>query len=135
MWAGPPDYSGTFDVDDYAAGFVRFGDAATLSFEVAWACNSKEEAYLELLGTKAGIKIGAGGGGDLVFLTEVDDRIADVAVKYNSKCDKFAAEVTSFVKAVKGEGEPAATGEEGVTNMRLIDAIYASAASGAEVAV
>ena len=24
MWAGPPNYEGTFDVDDYAAGFVRF---------------------------------------------------------------------------------------------------------------
>lgn len=136
MWAGPPDYSGTFDVDDYAAGFVRFGEQATLSFEVAWACNSQEESYLELLGTKAGVKVSAGGsGGNLVFCTEVDDKIADVSVKYNPNRDKFAAEMAAFVNAVMGRGEPAATGEQGVTNMRLIDAIYKSAAAGQEVDV
>ncbi|MBR4957547.1 MAG: Gfo/Idh/MocA family oxidoreductase, partial [Lentisphaeria bacterium] len=37
MWAGPPKMDGTFDVDDYAAGFIRFGKKLTLSFEVAWA--------------------------------------------------------------------------------------------------
>ena len=43
MWAGPPKMDGIFDVDDYAAGLIRFGDKATLSFEVAWACNAHPE--------------------------------------------------------------------------------------------
>ena len=44
MWAGPPKYDGVFDVDDYAAGLIRFGKKATLSFEVAWACNAESES-------------------------------------------------------------------------------------------
>lgn len=131
MWAGPPNYAGTFDVDDYAAGLVRFGDKATLSFEVAWACNAQDEQMLEILGTKGGVKVGK----DLVILTEVDDRIADVKLNYNAQKDGFAAELGKFVTAVKGQGEPAATGEEGVVAMKLIEAIYASSARNAEVQI
>ena len=55
MWAGPPKMDGTFDVDDYAAGFIRFGKKLTLSFEVAWACNAEDESYVEFLGDKGGV--------------------------------------------------------------------------------
>ncbi|MBR2434809.1 MAG: Gfo/Idh/MocA family oxidoreductase [Lentisphaeria bacterium] len=58
MWAGPPKMDGTFNVDDYAAGFIRFGKKATLSFEVAWACNAENEMYAEILGDKGGVKNG-----------------------------------------------------------------------------
>jgi predicted dehydrogenase len=132
MWAGPPKFDGTFDVDDYAAGLVRFGDQATMSFEVAWAANADSESYLEILGTKGGVKVG---GADTVFLTEVDDRIADVKVDYDKKRDGFASEMTKFVAAVQGKGDVAATGEEGVIAMKLIDAIYKSSELNAEVDV
>jgi predicted dehydrogenase len=131
MWAGPPNYEGTFDVDDYAAGLVRFGDKATMSFEVAWAANANDEQMLEILGTKGGIKVG----GDTVLLTEVDDMLADVKLKYDTKADGFAKELTKFVAAAKGEGEPAATGEQGVVAMKLIDAIYKSSKLNQEVVV
>ena len=38
MWSKPVS-GGTFNVDDYASGFVRFANNATLSFEVSWAAN------------------------------------------------------------------------------------------------
>ena len=47
MWAGPPDYNGKFDVEDYSTGFVRFGRKATLSFEVAWAANVPDQQYVD----------------------------------------------------------------------------------------
>jgi predicted dehydrogenase len=131
MWAGPPNYEGTFDVDDYAAGFVRFGDQATMSFEVAWAANAKDEQMLEILGTKGGLKVG----GDTVLLTEVDDMLADIKLNFDAKADGFAKELTKFVAAVKGEGEPPATGEQGVVAMKLIDAIYKSSKLNQEVVV
>jgi predicted dehydrogenase len=131
MWAGPPNYEGTFDVDDYAAGFVRFGDQATMSFEVAWAANAKDEQMLEILGTKGGLKVG----GDAVLLTEVDNMLADIKLNFDPKADGFAKELTKFVAAAKGEGEPAATGEQGVVAMKLIDAIYKSSELNQEVVV
>ncbi len=132
MWAGPPQYDGTFDVDDYATGLVRFGDKATIVFEVAWACNAKDECYIELLGDKGGVKVGMG---DTNILTEVDNRIADIHLTYNNERDRFAAELGKFLAAIRGEGPVAATGEEGVVVMRLLDAIYKSSEMNQEVEV
>ena len=132
MWAGPPKYNGKFDVDDYVAGMVRFGKQATMSFEVAWACNAEPENYLEILGDKGGIKLGAG---EPVLLTEMDDYQADVKLIYDTKRDAFAAEMAKFVAAVQGKGEVPATGEQGVIVMSLLDAIYKSSEKDQEVAV
>ncbi len=79
---------------------------ATLVFEVAWACNAKDESYIELLGDKGGVKVGMG---DTTILTEVDKRIADVHLTYVQERDRFAAELEKFVAAVQGKGAVAAT--------------------------
>ena len=133
MWAGPPKYDGVFDVDDYAAGLVRFGGKATLSFEVAWACNAEPESYIELLGTKGGVKVGTKDG--TVLRTEMDGRLADVELFYDKTPDRFVAEMEKFVAAVQGRGEVAATGEEGVVTMKLLDAIYQSSELDREVEI
>ncbi|NMA43658.1 MAG: Gfo/Idh/MocA family oxidoreductase [Oligosphaeraceae bacterium] len=132
MWAGPPKYDGVFDVDDYATGLVRFGNKATMIFEVAWACNAEPESYIELLGDKGGVKVGVG---DTTILTEVDGYIADVKLAYNEERDRFAAEMQKFLLAIQGKGKVAATGEEGVVVMSLLDAIYKSSDLNAEVDV
>ncbi len=130
MWAGPPNYDGTFDVDDYATGFVRFDNQASLCFEVAWACNAKPESYVEILGTKGGIKLE---GGNATFLTEYDNMLADINLAYNANVDGFVAELSKFVKAINGEGEIPATGDQGVIVMKLLDAIYKSCELNREV--
>ena len=132
MWAGPPKMDGVFDVDDYAAGFVRFGKKATLSFEVAWACNAEDESFVELLGDKGGVKIGCN---ETVIRTEMDGQIADVKLHYNPNNDAFAAEMGKFVAAVLGEGEVPATGEEAIVAMKLLDAIYRSSDMDCEVEI
>ena len=133
MWAGPPKYDGVFDVDDYAAGLVRFGGKATLSFEVAWACNAEPETYVELLGTKGGVKVGSKDG--TVLHPELDGRLADVELFYYKTPDRFVLEMEKFVAAVQGRGEVAATGEEGVVTMKLLDAIYKSSELDREVEI
>ena len=132
MWAGPPKYDGVFDVDDYAAGFVRFGKKTTLSFEVAWACNAENESYVEILGDKGGVKIGQD---ETILHTEFDNQIADIKLHYDPKCDGFVTELTKFVAAIRGEGEIPATGEQGLIAMKLLDAIYKSSELDCEVDV
>ncbi len=134
MWAGPADLNGTFDVDDYAAGFIRFAKKATLSFEVAWACNAEDESYVEFLGDKGGCKCGQNTG-ITAFRTEVGDRPADVNVQYNPNRDRFAAELQKFADAIKGKGEIPATAEQGLVAMKLLDAIYKSSELDKEVDV
>jgi len=48
-----------FDVDDLAAGFVRFANGATLAVEASWATNSEkcEEMFTTLYGTRGGASL------------------------------------------------------------------------------
>ncbi len=132
MWAGPPKMDGVFDVDDYAVGFVRFGKTATLSFEVAWACNAEDESYVELIGDKGGVKVVDG---NITIRTEMDGKIADIALHYDKNGNPFAEELRKFANAVQGKGEIPATGEEGLVAMRLLDAIYQSSELDREVEI
>lgn len=132
MWAGPPKMDGIFDVDDYAAGLIRFGDKATLSFEVAWACNAQPENAIEILGDKGGVKLE---GSNIVLLTEFDNRPADIKLDYDARRDGFASELEKFVGAINGENEVPATGEQGVIMMRVLDAIYKSSDLNKEVEI
>jgi predicted dehydrogenase len=133
MWAGPPNFDGVFDVEDYAAGFVRFGAKATMSFEVAWAANSQGEAFVELLGDKAGVRLL--NDKPLTLLTEHGGRVADISPQFGTGGNSFETQAAKFMAACRGESPPAATGEQGVTVMKLIDAIYNSSRKGKEVAI
>lgn len=133
MWAGPPNYKGKFDVEDYSTGFVRFGNKASMSFDISWAANSEEESYLELLGDKGGARLF--GEKPLTILTEQGGRLVNIAPQFDSKVDPFLVEIQKFLAACRGEIEPVATGAQGEMVSKLLDAIYASSAAGKEVKV
>jgi predicted dehydrogenase len=133
MWAGPPKYDGVCDVEDYAAGLVRFGAKASMSFEIAWAANSQETGFIEILGDKAGVTLCDGK--PLCLLTEHGDRVADIMPKINTNVNRFQSQAAAFLAACRGEASPAATGKEGVMVMKLIDAVYRSSDQGREVKI
>lgn len=131
MWAGPPKIDGVFDVEDYSTGFVRFGEDAVLSFETTWAANAEDEMFVEILGEKAGVR--AFDGKPLVIMTEHADGVANISPQFNNEVNKFELQAESFVKACRGEHPPLATAEQGLTVMKLIDAIYRSSEENKEV--
>lgn len=133
MWAGPPCYNGVCDVEDYAAGLVRFGARATLAFEIAWAANAHDEAYVDIMGTKGGARLFDGK--PLEILTEHGCRPATLAPQFDTNVNMYEEQARSFVAACRGEAAPAATGADGLTVMQLIDAVYASSAAHREVAI
>jgi len=133
MWAGPPKLNGAFDVDDYVAGIIRFGKDATLSFEVSWAANCQGADSIELLGDKGGVRVE--GKQPLTIFTEDDDGMVDVTPQFDEKGNPFERQAATFLAAIRGEAPPAATGQQGLTIMRLLDAIYHSAERGAEAPV
>jgi predicted dehydrogenase len=133
MWAGPPDYSGVCDVDDSAAAFVRFPDGATMSLDVSWALNARDDAYIEIFGEKAGVRLMDDGA--LTLITEMDGRLVDVVPQYAKDAKPFHVQARNFAAALRGTEQPAATAEQGVAVMELIDAIYRSSAEGREVAI
>jgi predicted dehydrogenase len=133
MWAGPPKYDGVFDVEDYSTGFARFGNKATLSFEISWAANVKEEAYVEILGTKGGARVMDGQ--PLQVLTEHNGHLADILPKYDSSVSTWKTQMEKFLAACRGEIKPVATAQQGLTLMKLLDSIYKSSEQGKEVAI
>lgn len=131
MWAGPPNYKGVFDVEDYATGLVRYGDKATMSFEISWAGNAPEDQFIEVLGTEGGARVLDGK--QLCIMTEHHGNVADISPKYDESQNMFQLQALKFAEACRGNCPPAATGQEGLVVMRLIDAIYESGKSGKEV--
>ncbi len=133
MWAGPPKLDGVFDVEDYAAGMARFGDKATMSFEISWAANSPADSFVDIIGDKGGVRFMDGK--PLQIITEQQGRPVTVSPQFKTDVKTFEAQAQAFVKACRGEAPPAATAREGVTVMRLIDGIYKSSKLNKEVDV
>lgn len=136
MWAGPPNFNGVCDVEDYSVGLVRFGKKASMSFEIAWAANAEETSFIDILGDKGGAHL-FDSGKQLTIYTEHNNLVANIAPLVNDDNfgKRFHRQADIFINACRGKCRPAATAEEGLTVMKLIDAIYASSASGHEVAV
>jgi predicted dehydrogenase len=120
-------------VDDNATALVRFGDNTTMSVEISWAVNAREENFIELLGEKAGVRVTDSGA--VTFITEIEGALAEVTPLPDLDGDNFSAQARIFARVVRGEAEPPATAAQGIVVMSLIDAIYRSAESGREVEV
>jgi len=132
MWAGPPKLDGVFDVEDYACGSVRFGRKASMTFDIAWAANAPQESHIDILGTDGGVRFGDK---TVKVLTEHAGRVADIEPQFSKDGSTYEGEARAFLAACRGEAPPAATAAEGVTVMKLIDGVYASAEAGREVAL
>ncbi|MFC1453817.1 Gfo/Idh/MocA family protein [Verrucomicrobiota bacterium] len=133
MWAGPPKFDGVCDVEDYSAGLVRFGRKASMIFEIAWAANKEETSFIEILGDKGGARLFDGK--PLTIYTENNGMIANITPMIEGSENSYQSQAEIFINACRGKCPPAATGEEGLTVMKLIDAVYASGKSGREVTI
>ncbi|WP_394788899.1 Gfo/Idh/MocA family protein [Rhodoferax sp.] len=128
----------TFDVEDLAAGFIRFENGATLALEASWAANIQEAELMEtrLLGTKAGLlqkNLHEGYTFDAHVFTEVNGAPVDIhlcppTLPAHSAMYDYAEAILT------GQPHPA-DGQQGLVVMELLDALYASARSGAPVQI
>ena len=128
----------TFDVEDLAAGMIRFENGATLMIEASWAANIKELEHMEtrLLGTKAGLvqrNVGEG------YNFEAEIYLERAGANYDMKLHPPVAAAQSaqwyFVDALLNDYPFIATGEQGLVVQELLDAIYTSSVTGAPVEI
>lgn len=122
-----------YDVEDFAAGMIKFKNGATLELEASWAGNIKENELMEtrLLGDKGGLhQYNVNGTYDF----EVEMYQEKSGCQYDCKLHPPVPEAHnaqySFLQAIVDDVPHPATGEEGLTVMRLLDAIYKSAEIG-----
>ena len=90
------------------------------------------EGKIELFGTKSGAKIDPG----VELYTDMAGMFVNIQPQGNTTFDAtnpFNAEIRGFINAAMNGGECRATAEDGVALMKILDAIYESAATGKSV--
>lgn len=123
---------GVFDVEDLAAGFIRFEGGATLQIEFSWAANAEDgPKYVELRGTKAGCSLH---NGEVKLLTELEGVLCDIAPRFG-KDDGLPhwRNIHHFIDCARGVAEPISDPASGADLIGVLGAIYESARIGAEV--
>jgi predicted dehydrogenase len=122
------------NIEDHAVALVRFANGSVLSVDTSFSLHIKEDTVrVELFGTKSGASL------DPTFelFTDRNGYLANLIPQVDSEKDKtrttFARELSHFADCVRGESDCICPAADGLAIMRIIDAIYRSAATGAEV--
>ncbi len=117
-----------FDVDDLSCGLIRFADGATLFLEASWHSNIARDAFsVHLLGTKAGAERN---GGVHIYGEEAGATVDWTPQRYT---ERVPSAQEHFVDCILSGRKPIAPGEEGMQTVRILEAIYKSAARGRAV--
>ncbi len=130
MHAGPPDLSGTYDVEEYVTGLIRT-EGPAINFNGAWAQNIDESAmFIEFMGTKAGAKLIYG---DHFTLYGVRNGELYSETPEFDIPPMFHKEIACFIDSAR-KGEKIRSNIDNVLiTAGMMDAIYASAEQGREV--
>ena len=133
-----------YSVEDLAAGFIRFKNGAALSIEASWAANIKENELMEtrILGTAGGLvhrNIDEAYRFEAEFFTEHDGNLWDE--RYHERtgwaagAKQTVGAMGHFIDALSDGKEHDADGRQGLIVMKLLDALYESAQTGAPVRI
>ena len=136
-----PEYAEKFEVDDFAAGFVRLEGGIILDFRISWAMNMDTCGDALILGTKGGLRIPStecwNGEFDkpLTVYKTIGDQTLEYQVPMKPASDLFSKKLRSFVDAIKNGGKATVPSSEIVYNQAVIDGIVRSAKLGKEVSI
>lgn len=124
------------DVEDMATALIRFDNGMTLAVEAAFCLNLKEDkGEIELFGTKAGAKLDPNVEiyGDMHnYLTNVSFD-APTALEFSGL---FENETGHFVDCILDRTKQCKSpAEDGIELMKILGAVYESAATGHEVII
>ena len=133
-----PQEGKEYDVEDLAVAMIKFENGATLELEASWCSHIKEREHVStrLLGTKGGIlhhNIG-----------DVYDSFADIYLEkdgcqYDMRLHPPVPDVHvnmyNLIEAIIKDKPHDCTPEQGLYNMRILDAIYKSAETNKPVRI
>lgn len=127
-----------YDVEDMAAGFIKFANGATLEIEASWAANIKERELMKtrLLGTRGGlVQYNINEGYQFEAELYLEQNGCQYDMKLHPPVPAVRGAMHHFIDCIINKRPHIATGEEGATVMELLDAIYKSAATGEPVRI
>lgn len=120
------------EIDETTAATLRFGDGRVATFVTSF--NAADVKSYRIVGTKGQLHVEpaydyAKG---LAYTLTVDGRTTRKRVP---KRDQFAPQLLHFSDCILHDREPGPSGEEGLQDVRIVEALYASARSGKAVAI
>lgn len=131
-WGGP--IPADWDVEEFAAAFVRFDNGATLVLEVSWLLNHPkthgEDMQMWLYGDKGGAHWPAN---TLLFTNNETQQHMDVQLQNKPGGEAHAKECMAFAEAVVNGGGSPVPAEQSLDVISILDGLYRSAATGREV--
>jgi predicted dehydrogenase len=116
-----------FDVEDFAVALVHFENGASLLLRTSWATHIDAETFsVRVVGTEGGATTTPA----MVFRNHagipVDEHLQI------QKVNSYEREIAHWLRVVSGDEQPLVRAAETLNVQRIIDAAYASAASGHE---
>ncbi len=138
-----PEDAARFDVDDFAAGFVRLEGNIILDFRIAWAMHLDTPGDTIIMGKKAGLRIpstdcwnGSVGGPMTIYTDVAGERVeTEIPVLKNKGGGLFYKKIRSFLDSIKNEGEAPVPASQILYNQAIIDGIVKSAEINREIEI
>ncbi|MCL1858594.1 MAG: Gfo/Idh/MocA family oxidoreductase [Oscillospiraceae bacterium] len=145
---GKAEFGDAFEVDDFAAAFVRLEGGITLDFRMSWKMNMDTTGDFIFLGTEAGLKIkqpnlnlwgGAWDGpvGEIRLMHDVFGKPTEtlIPLEENYGPGLFEKKINAFIDAIINKKPAPIPTSQIVYNQAIIDGIQRSNKLGKEVDV
>jgi predicted dehydrogenase len=120
----------SIDVEDFAAGFVRFANGAALTLETSWLAFQPEQETIRLqcYGTRGGVLWP-----DAVLTSETSRAPWDLKVQPAAKSSSHREAIRQFAEALRDDRPSPVPVEETLEVIRILEALYRSGAERREV--
>lgn len=120
-----------FDVDDFAAGFVKFDTGAGLVLETAWASNVDGVGPSYILGTEAGCHVD----GNVIYKQQ-HGSLVNVTYEIPGESEgTHTIEIRRFIDAIQNDKPSPVPAEEVYRVQLIMDAMYKSSDTGDEAKI
>jgi len=140
-----PEDAARFDVDDFAAAFIRLEGDIILDFRISWAMHLDTPGDTVILGTEGALRIPSTEcwngtvGGPMKLYRDVAGKQVEFEIPLCRQEDSFGGlfykKIRSFADAVKTGGEPPVPSSQIFYNQAIINGILKSAELGREIEV
>jgi predicted dehydrogenase len=123
-----------FTVEDFAAGFIRLENGATLTLESSFAANLAQDQFqTTLLGTEGGAFVDMLSDANTRLYREESGTLTDTTPVFLPQVATHEAELRAFIQALTDGTPVPVPAEQALVVTQVLDALYHSAEIGREV--
>jgi predicted dehydrogenase len=129
-------FHNTKNVEDTSVSFIRCQDSSIISMDMSWSLPiEKDIFYLNLYGTKGTASLNP-----FRIFKRVEDQLIDLTPTGSESPlsllrKSYLNELKSFIGAVRGLNPIFSSGEEALSRMKVVEAMYKSASENQEIKI